>query len=78
MKSLFKKILFFSFLFTASVNLFAQVPKGLESLGDTVLGIFTGNLVKTILICKDRSGLLNILNLETHYKKQYMLNRLDS
>ena len=51
MKSLFKKILFFSFLFTASVNLFAQVPKGLESLGDTVLGIFTGNLVKTILIC---------------------------
>ena len=55
MKSLFRKILFLPFLLAASADLFAQgrsiVPQGLTNLGDSIMGVFTGPLVKTILIC---------------------------
>jgi len=47
--------MFLPFLFAASVDLFAQnsnlVPQGLTTLGTNILGVFTGPLVKTILMC---------------------------
>jgi ABC-type uncharacterized transport system permease subunit len=46
------KIMFFMLLLAASVPLFAAdlVPKGLTSLGESVMDIFTGGLVRGILV----------------------------
>jgi type IV secretory pathway VirB2 component (pilin) len=54
MKS-FLKPFFFFLLYAAAIPLFAQgrdiVPAGLNSLADSVMAVFTGPLVRTILIC---------------------------
>jgi len=54
MKSNQFKIFFFlmNFLIVSVFPLFAAnlVPSGLESLGDSVMEVFTGGLVKTIMI----------------------------
>jgi len=52
MKKLQMKIFFLFLLLSSASPLFAQiVPRGLESLGDQIVEIFTGGLVRTILIC---------------------------
>jgi len=49
------KIMFFLLFLAAALPLFAQsgdlVPQGLTSLSTSVMNIFTGGIVKTILIC---------------------------
>jgi len=55
MKTSQLKIMFLFLLLAAltPLSLFAQsiMPSGLTTLGDSVMEIFTGGLVKTILIC---------------------------
>ena len=52
MKNSRLKIMFLMLLFTAAAPLFAQiVPPGLESLSKQVVAVFTGGLVRTILVC---------------------------
>jgi type IV secretory pathway VirB2 component (pilin) len=46
------KILFFTFFLIAAMPLFAQVvPQGLTNLGTQIKDVFTGDLVRIILVC---------------------------
>jgi type IV secretory pathway VirB2 component (pilin) len=47
------KILFFMLILAAAVPLFAAdiVPSGLNDMGNSIMEVFTGGLVRTILIC---------------------------
>jgi type IV secretory pathway VirB2 component (pilin) len=47
------KIMFLMLLLAAAAPLFAQdlVPSGLKSLATSVQEIFTGSIIKTILVC---------------------------
>jgi len=56
MKNSQLKIFFLMLLLAAALPLFAQggeniVPQGLTTLSENIMNVFTGGLVKTILIC---------------------------